>query len=160
MKMRPLVLAGFLLLAATSTASAAIPDGLQSFAGNWSCVLKSGGSTYLSSAANAVWGSWIKEEITFPAQMGQPASVGTAYLGYDAGTHNWIYNEIDSVGEYFITKSASPQVSNSSWTSAFPVAGDSSAIRVASRSEYTVDGSYTENGKKSSFHQTCTRKAD
>src|SRR5271167_693864 len=103
-KTRAIVLAGFLLLAATSTASAAIPEELQSFAGNWACVLKSGGATYLSSSANAVWGSWIKEEITFPAQMGEPASVGTAYLGYDAAMHRWIYNEIDSVGEYFITK--------------------------------------------------------
>jgi len=157
MKARAIVLAGFLLLAATSTASAAIPEGLQSFAGNWACVLKSGGATYLSSAANSVWGSWIKEEITFPAQMGEPASVGTAYLGYDAKMHRWIYNEIDSVGEYFITKSESPRLSNSSWTSAFPT-GDVSTIRVISRSQYTIDGRYLENGKTSLFHQVCTRK--
>ena len=157
MKTRVIVLAGFLLLAATGTSSAAIPEELQSFAGNWACVLKSGGATYSSSAANSVWGSWIKEEITFPAQMGQPASVGTAYLGYDAASHRWIYSQIDSVGEYFITKSESPRLSDSSWTSAFP-AGDASTIRVVSRSQYTVDGSYSENRKKSSFHQVCTRK--
>ena len=150
-------MAGFLLLAATSTASAAIPEGLQSFAGNWACVLKSGGATYLNSAANSVWGSWIKEELTFPAQMGEPASTGTAYLGYDAATHRWIYNEIDSVGEYFINTSESPRLSNSNWTSAIPT-GNDSAIRVISRSQYTVDGHYTENGKTSSFHQVCTRK--
>ncbi len=157
MKTRAMLLAGVLLLAATSTASAAIPESLQSFAGNWACVLKSGGATYLSSAANSVWGSWIKEEITFPAQMGQQASVGTAYLGYDATTHRWIYDEIDSVGEYFVTKSESPRLSNSSWTSAFPT-GDASTIRILSRSQYTIDGRYLENGKASSFHQVCTRK--
>ena len=157
MKTRAIVLAGFMLLAATSAASAAIPEELQSFAGNWACVLKSGGTTYLSSAANSVWGSWIKEEITFPAQMGQPASVGTAYLGYDATMHRWIYSEIDSVGEYFITKSESPRLSDSSWKSAFPT-GDVSTIRVTSRSQYTVDGRYSENGKTSSFRQVCTRK--
>lgn len=150
-------MAGFLLLAATSTASAAMPKDLQSFAGNWACVLKSGGATYLSSSANSVWGSWIKEEITFPAQMGQPASVGTAFLGYDATKHRWIYNEIDSVGVYFITKSESPRLSNSNWTSAFPT-GDVTTIRIISRSRYTVDGRYSENGKTSSFHQVCTRK--
>jgi hypothetical protein len=157
MKTRALVLAGFLLLAATNTASAAIPEELQSFAGSWACVLKSGGATYLSSSANAVWGNWIKEEITFPAQMGQPASVGTAYLGYDAGTHRWIYNETDSVGEYFINQSESPKLSNSSWTSAFPT-GNTSNIHIVSPTQYTVDGSYVEDGKTSSFHQECTRK--
>jgi hypothetical protein len=154
---RAIALVGFLLLAATSTASAAIPTGLQSFAGNWACVLKSGGATFSSSAANSVWGNWIKEEIAFPAQMGEPASVGTAYLGYDAKLHRWIYNEIDSVGEYFITASASPKLSNSSWASVFPTGGVST-IRVVSRSHYTIDGRYVENGKTSSFHQVCTRK--
>jgi hypothetical protein len=157
MKARAIVFAGFLLLAATSTASAAMPEGLAGFAGNWACVLKSGGATYLSSSANSVWGSWIKEEIAFPAQAGEPASVGTAYLGYDAAMHRWIYDEIDSVGEYFMTKSESPRLSNSSWTSAFPT-GDVSTIRVLSRSHYTIDGRYLENGKASSFHQACTRK--
>lgn len=157
MKTRAIVLLGFLLVAATSPASAAMPKELQSFAGNWACVLKSGGATYLSSSANSVWGNWIKEEITFPAQMGQSASVGTAYLGYDATMHRWIYNEIDSVGEYFITKSESRRLSNSSWASAFPT-GDVTTIRVISRSKYTVDGSYVANGKTSSFHQVCTRK--
>lgn len=89
--------------------------------------------------------------------MGAPASVGTAYLGYDAQMHRWIYDEIDSVGEYFVTKSESPRLSNSSWTSAFP-AGDVSTIRVISRSQYTVDGRYVENGKASAFHQVCKRK--
>jgi len=157
MKARAIVLAGFLLLAATSTASAAIPEGLQSFAGNWACVLKSGGATYLSSAANSVWGRWIKEELAFPAQMGEPASVGTAYLGYDATTHRWIYNEVDSVGEYFVTKSESQRLSNSNWTSVSPT-GDVSTIHVISGSQYTIDGRYSENAKTSSFHQVCTRK--
>jgi hypothetical protein len=153
-----MVLAGFLVLAATSTASAALPKDLESFAGNWACVLKSGGATYLSSSANSVWGNWIKEEIAFPAQMGEPASVGTAYLGYDAQTHRWIYNEIDSVGEYFINASKSPQLSKSNWTSVFPVTSNVSSIDVVSGSQYTVDGHYSENGKVSSFHQVCTRK--
>jgi len=158
MKTRVIVLAGVLLLASTSNASAAMSEDLKSFAGNWSCVLKSGDATYLSSAANSVWGSWIKEEITFPAQMGQPASLGTAYLGYDTTTHAWIYNEIDSIGEYFINKSESPKLSNSDWKSAFPVTSGTAAIRIVSPSQYSVDGTYSENGKTSSFHQTCTRQ--
>ncbi len=157
MTTRAMVLCGILLAAATSAASAALPKELQSFAGSWSCVLKSGGTTYLSSSANAVWGNWIKEEIAFPAQMGQPASVGTAYLGYDAETHRWIYNEVDSVGEYFMTKSESPRLSRSSWTSIYP-AGDVSTIRIVSPTQYTIDGRYSENGKTSAFHQACTRK--
>jgi hypothetical protein len=152
-----MLLAGFLLLAATSTASAAIPDELQSFAGNWACVLKAGGATYSNGSANSVWGSWIKEELTFPAQMGEPASTGTGYLGYDAQAHLWIYNETDSVGEYFIKKSASPKLSNSSWTSVFPT-GNASTMTVTSPSQYTIDGSYSEGGKTTSFQQVCTRK--
>jgi hypothetical protein len=158
MKTRAMVLAGFLLLAATSTASAAIPDELQSFAGNWKCALKAAGATYSNDAANSVWGSWIKEELTFPAQMGEPASTGTAYLGYDAQAHLWIYNEIDSVGEYFMKKSSSPKVGNSSWTSVFPTAGNASTLTVNSPAQYTIDGSYSENGKTTSFQQVCTRK--
>src|SRR5579862_4491223 len=131
--MRVLLLAGLLLVGATSAASAAMPEGLQGFVGNWACVLKSGSATYASSASNSVWGSWIKEEITFPAQNGAPASVGTGYLGYDAQLHRWIYAEIDSVGEYFITKSQSPRLRDSSWTSAFPTTGDTTTIRVNSR---------------------------
>ena len=157
MTTRIILCLGFLLIAATNTASAAMPAELQGFAGNWACVLKSGGATFLSSAANSVWGNWIKEEITFPAQMGQPASQGTAYLGYDAANHRWIYDEIDAVGEYFITKSDSPRLSNSNWNSALPT-GDLSTIRVVSQSQYTIDGRYVENGKASSFHQVCTRK--
>jgi len=157
MKTRATIMAAFLLLAATSTASAAMDADLQSFAGNWSCVLKSGGATYSNTAANSVWGSWIKEDLSFPAQMGQPASVGTAYLGYDAQAHLWIYDEIDSVGEHFINKSDSPKLRDSSWTSAFPT-GNTSTIHIVSPSQYTVDGSYVEDGKTSSFHQVCTRK--
>lgn len=70
---------------ALSFSSAALPitrrSDLQSFAGNWTCALESAGATYLSSSANSVWGNWIKEEITFPAQVRQPASVGNAYQG-------------------------------------------------------------------------------
>ena len=154
---RVIVCLGFLVLAATNAASAAMPKELHSFAGNWACVLKSGGATFLSSSANSVWGSWIKEEITFPAQMGQAASVGTAYLGYDAAMHRWIYNETDSVGVYFVTTSESSRLNNSNWKSVLP-AGDVSTIRIISQSQYSIDGRYVENGKASSFHQVCTRK--
>lgn len=155
---RSVVCAFLLAFAATAaSAPAAVPAGAQAFAGHWSCRLQQGSAVYLSSIVAVPWGNWIKEDITFPAQAGEPASKGIAFLGYDAGQHRWIYNETDSVGEYFIKKSDDRNVTSSSWTGVYPTTGDATTFHVLSHNRYTIDSHYTQDGKALSFHQVCTR---
>ena len=155
---RSLVLALVLAFVATAASvPAAIPPGAQTFAGNWSCRLQQGNSTYRSTIVAKPWGEWIKEEITYPAQAGEPASTGIAFLGYDAQGHHWVYNETDSVGEYFVKKSDDRDVRSSSWTGVYPTTGDATTFHVLSHNRYTIDSRYTEGGKALSFHQLCTR---
>jgi hypothetical protein len=141
----------------TIAAIAAAPAGVQVFAGNWSCQLRQGNVTYMSTIAAAPWGQWIKEDITYPAQAGEPASKGIAFMGYDAQGHRWIYNETDDIGAYFVKKSDDRDVQASSWTGAYPASGDVTTFHVLSHDRYTIDSNYTEGGKALTFHQVCTR---
>lgn len=143
--------------ASTASAVAAVPAGVQTFAGSWSCRLQQGGVTYASTISAVPWGNWIKEDITYPAQAGEPASKGIAFMGYDTQGHRWIYNETDAVGSFFVKKSDDRDVRASSWTGAYPASGDVTTFHVLSHDRYTIDSRYTEGGKALSFHQVCTR---
>ena len=156
--MRYLMLAVLFAAAATGPASAGVPQSLHFFVGHFSCVTTtSNGDTDYSSFTSSIWGNWVKEDITFAAGMGQPESKGTAYLGYDPTSKQWIYNEVDATGAYFVTHSSSPQMRDSHWHIAFPQMNDTTAIKVLSPTQYTVTSNLTEGGKPVSFKQICTR---
>ncbi|HEY2475781.1 MAG TPA: hypothetical protein VGI19_13410 [Candidatus Cybelea sp.] len=141
----------------TALAVAAVPAGVQTFAGNWSCQLRQGNVTYASTISAVPWGHWIKEDIAYPAQAGEPAAKGIAFLGYDMQGHRWIYNETDTIGVFFLKKSDDRDVKTSSWTGVYPTSGDVTNFHVLSPDRYTIDSRYKEGGKALAFHQICTR---
>ena len=157
MNVRVLGVFCFAVLAATLPARAAVPPQLSGMIGNWSCVGKVGGASETSTIAASAWGDWVKEEISFPAMGKYPASAGTAFLGWDATHKTWVYDEVDQVGEYFVTISSSSAFANSKWKAQYPPEAGQSKIVMLSKDSYTVDVTYVEGGKQMTFHQLCKR---
>ena len=147
----------FAVLAASLPAQAAPPTALSSMVGSWTCTGKVGGVSETSTIVATAWGQWIRDDISFPAVGKYPASAGTAYLGWDSTHKEWVYNEVDQVGEYFITTSSSPKWGKTAWAARYPPEAGTSIINMLSKNAYTVDVSYSENGKPATFHQRCTR---
>jgi hypothetical protein len=144
----------------TATMAAASPQQteLQSLVGHWTCVTHSSdGKTYKETDENAMWGTWVKVDSTYPAQNGQPAATGIGVIGYDAKHHRWFSDGFDTNGGYGSGYSNSATLAGSKWFDGYPNNNGGATVTM-SKNQYSVDskGAGT-NGKMTTSHQVCTR---
>ncbi len=151
---------------ATSTAPAAsmmssmmTPQAtVASFVGTWSCVTHtSDNKTYHETDVDTTYGKWLKISFSSPAQTGQPASMGTAFLGYDSKMGRWYFTNVDTLGNYGSAYSTSKNFGGSTWHDGYPDNHGSATISW-SKNQYTVDGKGpNEKGQMTTSHEVCTK---
>jgi hypothetical protein len=131
---------------------------LNSFVGGWSCTTHtSDNKTYHESDVDTMYGKWIKISASFPAQEGQAAATGTAFLGYDAKMVRWYFTNVDTLGNYGSAYSTSKNFGGSTWHDGYPDNHGSATISW-SKNQYTVDGKGpNEKGQMTTSHEVCTR---
>ncbi|HEY9084651.1 MAG TPA: hypothetical protein VIN40_01715 [Candidatus Tyrphobacter sp.] len=158
-----LALLSLSLLLASGAASAAVPPqmaSLQFMVGTWNCTTTAGPTTIAEAetivAQNPLW---LHGSGTITS-TGQPVSEDF-YVGYDARRSQWVLITIDSNGEYGIATSVTPNLSPSTWISAYPamsgMTGTGTFTKVSDR-QYTVDFSQTVNNKVIGSHEVCTKQ--
>ncbi|MGC1379760.1 MAG: hypothetical protein WA814_01910 [Candidatus Baltobacteraceae bacterium] len=132
---------------------------VQSFVGNWTCVSHSSDSTtFHESDVDTMYGNWLKVASTYPAQMGQPAGMGTTFFGYDAKNHRWIVAGAGTNGEYFVNYSNSQNFDGAKWINGFPNAR-TTAVTHSTSTQYTVDSQGPNpQGKLVTTHEVCVRR--
>jgi hypothetical protein len=122
----------------------------QAFGGSWTCT---GG--YHWNIAPAPGNAWTV------VQWGpRSADGGTAYVGYVAKLHKWIYEDFHGDGSYAINSSQGPSGGAWTWSGTYDTAQSVSHGSVvwkrtdAKRIDRTFN--YTVDGKPRQAHDSCT----
>jgi hypothetical protein len=156
-------IAAFLAAAVASmqtTSFAATPQqtALQAMVGHWTCVTHgSDGKTWHEADTYSMWGPWLKDDATYPAQNGQAAATGIGVLGYDAKHHRWYSDGEDTNGQYGSGYSNSSSLGGSKWLDGFPNNNGAGTLSL-SKNQYVYDGKGpNDKGKMITSHQVCTR---
>lgn len=131
---------------------------LQALVGHWTCVTHgSDGKTWRESDTYTMWGPWLKDDSTYPAQNGQAAATGSGVLGYDAKHHRWYGDGEDTNGGYGSGYSNSANFGGSKWQAGFPNTPGTSTVSL-SKNQYVIDSTGpNDKGKMVTSHQVCTR---
>jgi len=157
-----LVTASLIASPAPVTAASSASTRLQSLVGSWSCTSKGTmGTTTSTSTASMVGDKFVKFAGTVPAAGKRPAHTSEGFLGYDATKQQWVYLEVNTLGEYSVAKSnAAPTAMTQTWVDAYPVDPNDgpSTLRFTSPTSYTLDAAWKENGKAMSSHSVCTKQ--
>ena len=104
-----------------------------------------------------MWGTWLKDDSTYPAQNGQAAATGIGVLGYDAKHHRWYSDGEDTNGGYGSGYSNSAAFGGSKWHDGFPNNNGSASVSV-SKNQYAIESSGpNSNGKSVTSHEVCTK---
>ncbi|HVN68033.1 MAG TPA: hypothetical protein VMU38_00060 [Candidatus Binatia bacterium] len=136
----------------------------RSWVGRWSCTkTEAGQPTEQWSQTTTLYGAkWLKSTGTYPAEKSRPAADFETVLGYDSDMHQWVTVTFISDGGYGIDRSASPASAfTQSWVNAYPADPKfhPSVTLTMMKNRYTVDASYTEKGRRVSFHWDCRKQS-
>ena len=157
-----LITASLVTSPAPVTAASPASARLQSLVGSWSCTQKgSMGTQTTTSTASMVGDTFVKFAGNVPAAGKRAAHTSDGYLGYDATKHQWVYLEVNTLGEYFVSKSdAAPTAMTQTWVDAYPVDPNDgpSTLHFTSPTSYTLDSAWKEKGKAMSAHTVCTKQ--
>ncbi len=129
--------------------------------GTWSCTITSTGGkqTEIDHNTAVMGGKWMHFAGSVAAGMGRPARTYDGYLGTDANTHRWVYDFVDSLGDYGIFKSSdAPDAKTQTWTgldATDPNGGFT--FHTLSATKYTIDFVLVTNGHATQTHQVCTK---
>jgi hypothetical protein len=126
--------------------------------GTWTCTHYEPGYTVTSTIAATMVGPWLKMSENTRAAMGQPAKSSEEFWSYDDLNHRWVIISIDSLGNYSTGESkAGPTAAIQTYSDAFPEDPNDgpTTLRFLSKSEYVVDATWTEKGRKMSYHTVC-----
>lgn len=143
----------------TLAAGATPQQTVSSLTGTWNCVTHdSMHKTWKETDVNAMFGSWLKSDTTYPAQNGQKAATATNFFGYDAKNKRFITMGVDTGGGYGTSYSTSATFDGAHWSNGYPVRPGTSITHMSNPNEYTVDYSGPGNsGKHITSHAVCTR---
>jgi hypothetical protein len=149
-----------LLVIPAVTSASSQQAAVQDLAGTWTCVTHSSdGKTYQATVVDTMYGKWLKVDSTYPAENGEPAGTGQAYFGYDPKHSRWIFNGVNTSGEYFTNYSSSTNLDGSQWHDGYPNMGGSAVVHLTSHTKYTVDSKGpNERGKMITEHEVCTKQ--
>jgi hypothetical protein len=133
-----------------------------SWIGKWACTeTKSGQPIERWAETMTLYGTkWLMLTGTYPADKSRPATEYESVLGYDDDLHQWATVTFLANGSYGIDRSASPASSLTQvWVNAYPIDPKSNppVTLVMTKNRYTVDGNYTDNGRRISFHWDCRK---
>lgn len=129
--------------------------------GTWSCTISSSAGKQMEIDHNTVTldGKWMHFAGSVAAGMGRPARTFDGYLGIDANTHGWVYDFVDSFGDYGIFKSSdAPDAKTQRWIgldAKDPNGGFT--FHTLSAAKYTIDFVLFVNGRAARTHQVCTK---
>lgn len=129
--------------------------------GTWRCTITSAGGqqTEIDHNAAIMGGKWIHFAGSVAAGMGRPARTYDGYLGTDSTTHQWVYDFVDSLGDYGIFKSNdAPDARTQRWTgldATDPNGGFT--FHTLSATKYTIDFVLVVNGHAVHTRQVCTK---
>jgi hypothetical protein len=136
----------------------------RAWVGRWRCTETQTGKPIESwTETTTLYGNkWLKVVGTYPADRSSPPTDFESVLGYDDHLRQWVTVTFIANGGYGIDRSSSPRTSLSQiWVNAYPIDPHSNipATEVMTKSTWTVDGHYTENGKRMTFHWGCVKQS-
>jgi hypothetical protein len=136
----------------------------RSWVGKWSCVeTKTGQPPERWSETTSLYGTkWLKSTGTYPADQSGPATAFETVLGYDSALHQWVAVTFLADGSCGIDRSSSSASALTQvWVNAYPVDPKSNppVTLVMMKNRYTVDGNYTDKGRRISFHWDCKKQS-
>ena len=151
-----------LLASGVSSAAWAAPSdvsqmaNLQFMLGTWSCTNVIGSMTITESisivAQNSHWLHGSGSRTVDGQSIGEDF-----YIGYDADHARWVIVGVDASGVYNVATSATPTLSPSTWIEAYPASDAKGVFTQSSSSQYTMNTTWTENGRPMSSHEVCTK---
>ena len=151
-----------LLASGVSSAAWSAPSGASQMAnlrfmvGAWSCTNVIGNTTITESisivAQNAHWLHGTGSRTVNGHSIGEDF-----YIGYDANHARWVIVGVDASGVYNVATSATPTLSPSTWIEAYPASDAKGHFTRNSSSRYTMDTTWTENGRRASSNEVCTK---
>lgn len=160
--MRKALIALALTLAATAfvPAHADTPSPatqMQYLVGTWDCTTT--GSTPLNESMSVealAGGAWLHGSAT--AQVNQRTVNEESYLEWDATASHWVLIQIVSTGGYAVSTSSSPMLNGSAWTALGDSSGATATLTENSASQYTLERSGFQGGRKVTIDEVCTRQ--
>jgi hypothetical protein len=135
----------------------------QAWVGRWSCTeTQTDKPAETWTETMTLYGDrWLKSTGTYPADGSTPATGFESVLGYDEQLRQWVTVTFLANGGYGIDRSSSPSTSLTQiWVNAYPIDPHSNipVTEVMTRNDWTVDGHYTEKGKRMTFHWDCIKQ--
>ncbi|MGB6986152.1 MAG: hypothetical protein WBD74_09300 [Candidatus Aquilonibacter sp.] len=149
------------LLSAALPASASTMSHIAFLEGTWSCTISSPGGkqTEIDHNSATLGRKWMHFAGSVAAGMGRPARTYDGYLGPDPNTHGWVYDFVDSFGDYGIFKSSeAPDAKTQTWIGLDAMdPNDRFTFHALSTTKYTIDFVLVVNGHAAHTHQACTK---
>ncbi len=129
--------------------------------GTWSCTISSSGGRQMETDHNTatMGGKWIHISGRVAAGMGRPARTYDGFLGPDPNAHGWVYDFVDSFGDYGTFKSKdAPDAKTQTWIGLDAMGpNDRFTLRTLSAAKYTIDFVLVLRGHAAHTHQVCNK---
>ncbi len=137
---------------------------LQSQVGSWNCTISEPGirETQKLVIVWAPYGSnWIRGNVDVAAFGRRPPHKADFTFGYDPVAKAWVNVYTDSLGEYAVSKSASPPTATKlTFIDAYPLdPNDQPSVLTFGGRTTTIDSSWTEAGRRHTSREVCTKRA-
>jgi hypothetical protein len=149
-------------LSTTGTASSGNSPGvgLNAIVGAFDCVTETSDKmTWRFHTVNHPWDAWVRGDLAFSPQNGQPALYGSNYIGYDPAAKQWNIIALFKPGSYYTRYSHSVSFDGSQWLDGYPADGARAVIRTYNGAKYTFE--FHQPAMKgqppNSSMTTCTR---
>lgn len=148
------------LAAGGSSAGSMTPaQTMHALLGHWTCVTQdSTHHTTRETDTYQMWGAWLHDASSFPAQNGSPAGQGESFIRYDSSAGRWVITGVDTMGVYFTASSSSHTFNGSHWVDNYPADGGWANLHMTSANQVILDSSGPDgHGHTVTSHQVCTR---